>query len=98
MEPERPELTSPRVRIFDDAESLAHAAAAPGAELARESIEARGLFTVALSGGSTPRRVYELLAGREFRDSVDWPNVHVFFGDERMVAPDHADSNYRMAS
>jgi 6-phosphogluconolactonase len=83
--------------VFDDAESLARGTAARVAELARESIEARGLFTIALSGGSTPRRVYELLAGVEFRDGIDWPNVHVYFGDERMVPPDHAESNYRMA-
>ena len=95
MSPTAPE---PRVLLFDDAESLARAAAARVAELARESNEARGRFTVALSGGSTPRRVYELLAGGEFRDNIDWPNVHVFFGDERMVPPDHAESNYRMAS
>ena len=83
---------------FDDAESLARRAAARIAEVARESIEARGLFTISLSGGSTPRRVYELLAGEEFRESIAWPNVHIFFGDERMVPPDNAESNYRMAS
>src|SRR4051812_47573145 len=88
----------PRVQVFDAAESVARAAAERIAELSRESIEERGRFTVALSGGSTPRRVYELLAGEEFRESIDWPNVHVFFGDERMVPPDHAESNYRMAS
>jgi 6-phosphogluconolactonase len=86
------------VFVFDDAESLARRAAARIAEVARESIEARGLFTIALSGGSTPRRVYELLAGEEFRESIDWPNVHVLFGDERMVPPDNAESNYHMAS
>ncbi|MET0649366.1 MAG: 6-phosphogluconolactonase [Pyrinomonadaceae bacterium] len=86
------------VYVFDDAESVARAAAARIAELARESIEARGRFAIALSGGSTPRRVYELLAGEDFRERIDWPNVHVFFGDERMVPPDHHDSNYRMAS
>ena len=88
----------PNVLVFDDAESVARAAAARVAELARESIGARGLFTIALSGGSTPRRVYELLAGEEFREGIDWPNVHVFFGDERMVPPDSAESNYRMAN
>lgn len=84
--------------VFDNAESIARATAERVAELARTSIEARGLFTVALSGGSTPRRVYELLAGEEFRQGIDWPNVHVLFGDERMVPPDHAESNYRMAN
>jgi 6-phosphogluconolactonase len=95
MSPTAPE---PRVRIFDDAEAVARAAAAGIAESARESIGARGLFAVALSGGSTPRRVYELLAGEDFRKDLDWPRVHVFFGDERMVPPDDAESNYRMAS
>lgn len=88
----------PNVFLFDDAESVARGAAARVAELARESIEARGLFTIALSGGNTPRRVYELLASEEFGEGIDWPNVHVFFGDERMVPPDSAESNYRMAS
>ena len=84
--------------VFDDAESVARAAAARIAELARASIEARGLFTIALSGGNTPRSVYGLLAGQDFREGIDWPNVHVFFGDERMVPPDHGESNYRMAN
>ena len=88
----------PNVSVFDDAESLARAAAARIAELAHESIKARGRFTIALSGGSTPRKVYELLAGEDFKGNIDWPNVHIFFGDERMVPPDHAESNYRMAN
>jgi 6-phosphogluconolactonase len=86
------------VRVFDDAESVARAAASRVAELARESVDEGGSFTLALSGGTTPRRVYELLAAEEFRGLVGWPNVHVFFGDERMVPPDHAESNFRMAS
>ena len=86
------------VRVFDDGESVARAAASRVAELARESVDERGSFTLALSGGTTPRRVYELLASEEFRGLVEWPNVHVFFGDERMVPPDHAESNFRMAS
>lgn len=88
----------PELKVFDDPEQVARAAAGRVAELARESIEARGLFTFALAGGSTPRRVYELLAGEEFRDAVDWANVHIFFGDERAVPADHSDSNFRMAN
>ena len=88
----------PELKVFDDPEHVARAAAARISELARESIEARGAFSLALAGGSTPRRVYELLAGVEFRDALDWPNVHVFFGDERAVPFDHADSNFRMAN
>jgi 6-phosphogluconolactonase len=88
----------PDVRVFDDPESVARAAASRIVELAQASIAEKGSFTIALSGGSTPRRVFELLASEEFRDHIDWTNVHVFFGDERTVAPDHADSNYRMAN
>ncbi|MDT5158434.1 MAG: 6-phosphogluconolactonase [Acidobacteriota bacterium] len=88
----------PDVKVFDSAEEVARAAARRIVELAKESIDTRGVFSLTLSGGSTPRSIYELLAGEEFRDRVDWPNVHIFFGDERTVAPDHADSNYRMAN
>jgi 6-phosphogluconolactonase len=88
----------PDVHVFESPEEVARAAARRIVELAKESIDARGAFSLALSGGSTPRRIYELLAGEEFRERIDWPNVHVFFGDERTVAPDHADSNYRMAN
>ena len=85
------------VQVFDDAESVARAAAEEFVELSREAAEGRGAFSVALSGGTTPRRVYELLASDEYGGRVGWPKVHVFFGDERTVPPDHADSNYRMA-
>ena len=88
----------PRVTVFDDAEAVARAAAGRVAELARLSISERGSFTLALSGGNTPRRVYELLASAEFAGLVEWERVHVFFGDERAVPPDHAESNYRMAA
>lgn len=85
------------VRVFDDAESVARAAAGEFVRLSREAVAERGAFSVALSGGTTPRRVYELLASGEYGARVEWPKVHVFFGDERAVPPDHADSNYRMA-
>ncbi len=54
-------------------------------------------FTVALAGGSTPKRLYELLAAPSLRDRVAWQSLELFFGDERAVPPDHADSNYGMA-
>src|SRR5438045_2991430 len=91
-----PEAT-PNVLVFEDGEEVARAATRRFIELAREAIDARGRFSVALAGGSTPKRVYELLATDEFREQVDWANVHIFFGDERCVPPDHHDSNYRMA-
>lgn len=65
--------------------------------LARKAITSRGQFAVALAGGSTPRATYALLATEEFAARVDWPRVHIFWGDERCVPPDHPDSNYRMA-
>jgi 6-phosphogluconolactonase len=86
------------VQVFDDAEAVARAAAELFARLSLEAVEERGSFSVALSGGTTPRRVYELLASDEYKERAPWPNVHVFFGDERTVPADHAESNYRMAS
>jgi 6-phosphogluconolactonase len=88
---------APRILIFDDAEALARAAASRFVELAAACVDGRGRFSVALAGGSTPRRIYELLAGDEFAPRVEWSKVHVFFGDERCVPPDDAESNYRMA-
>jgi 6-phosphogluconolactonase len=85
------------VRVFEDAESLSRAAAGRFAEVASESIESSGRFAVALAGGSTPRRVYEILSGGDFGGALDWSKCHVFFGDERCVPPDDAESNYRMA-
>jgi 6-phosphogluconolactonase len=57
-----------------------------------------GPRTIALSGGSTPKRLYETLAKPPYRDSVHWDGLELFFGDERSVPPDHQDSNYRMAN
>jgi 6-phosphogluconolactonase len=84
------------VHVFPDAESLASDAATRIARLARETIDARGAFRVALAGGTTPRRAYELLA-EHHRDDVDWSRVEVYFGDERCVPPDDAESNFAMA-
>lgn len=82
---------------FDDADAVARYAAREFVRRARVAIEASGAFRVALAGGSTPRRSYELLADPSLAAQVDWEATHVFFGDERAVPPDHADSNYRTA-
>ena len=82
--------------IFDTPEHLAIAAALQFIEYAQDAAENGGRFSVALAGGKTPKRLYELLASDEFRDGVDWSRVHLFFGDERAVPPDHPESNYRM--
>lgn len=63
----------------------------------QNAIRDRGLFTVALSGGSTPRALYELLCQPPFSTEIEWDKVHLFWSDERSVPPDHADSNYGMA-
>lgn len=73
------------------------AAAERFVEQAQKSINDHKIFSVALSGGNTPRRMYELLAQEAFKKRVDWSVIHTFFGDERMVPPDHPDSNYRLA-
>ncbi len=89
---------SSNVFVFDSPELVAEAAAQRFIKFAQESITRRGRFSVALAGGNTPRRVYELLASERFKGRVEWPKVHLFFGDERCVPPDHPDSNYRMAN
>lgn len=83
--------------IHDDLDSLSRAAARRISALAAEACAARGAFYIALSGGSTPRRLYETLATTEFCDGIDWSRVHIYFGDERCVPPEHPDSNYGMA-
>jgi 6-phosphogluconolactonase len=84
------------LRVYADGEQFASAAAELFVNLATESIGARGFFRVALSGGSTPRRVYKLLATEGFNRRVDWEHVEIFWGDERYVPADAPDSNYRM--
>lgn len=66
------------------------------ADVATDAVERRGRCALLLSGGSTPRAAYELLATR-YRDRVPWSHVHLFWGDERFVPPDDPRSNYRMA-
>ncbi len=84
------------LRIHPDPEALARAVAERWVELAAEAARARGRFHVALAGGSTPRRLYRLLAETPYRERIPWAQVHLWFGDERCVPPDHPESNYRM--
>jgi 6-phosphogluconolactonase len=85
------------VVVYRDLEELSSKAAAEFVRLANERSATAGRFAVALSGGSTPRALYSLLAGDEFQSQVPWNRVHFFWGDERCVPPEHPDSNYRMA-
>ena len=85
------------VRVYPDLLALSRAAAQEFVARAREAVQARGLFTVVLSGGSTPRTLYSLLADDpQLRGEVAWDKVHFFFSDERHVPSDHPDNNYRM--
>jgi 6-phosphogluconolactonase len=85
------------VRVLPDPAALTRAAADLFVAEARAAIDARRHFSVALSGGSTPRSLYSLLVtDSSLRDAVAWDRVHLFWGDERHVPPGHAQSNYRM--
>ena len=85
------------IRVFPDPQALAEAAARHVVESAQAAVDARGAFSIALSGGSTPRELHLKLASPPLVEQVDWSRVHVFFGDERCVSPDDERSNYRMA-
>ena len=88
----------PKINIFPNPEVLNHSAAEIFIRVGNEAIEERGGFTVALSGGSTPKSLYKLLASEKFKEKIDWENTFFFFGDERNVLPDNAESNFRMAN
>ncbi len=85
----------PEIRILKTAEELFEVAAADFAAQASQAVEANGRFTVALSGGSTPKALYSLLATKS---NIPWDKINFFWGDERYVPPGHPESNYRMAN
>lgn len=92
-------LRTGHIRIVANPEALSRAAAEEFVRQAVDAVTREGVFTVALSGGSTPKRLYALLASEtdSLRAQVPWDKIHVFWGDERHVPPDHPESNYRMA-
>jgi len=85
------------IRIADDSTALAEIAAHEIVSVARAAVAARGRFTIALAGGSTPRATYRRLAQPPLAAQMPWERTLVFFGDERGVPPNHEDSNYGMA-
>jgi 6-phosphogluconolactonase len=89
-----------RLTLAGDEEALARAAAERITTSIEHSILARGSAIVCLTGGSTPRRLYTLLGddSHPWRNRIDWASLHVFWGDERHVPPDHRDSNFGMAT
>lgn len=83
--------------VYPDNQAFVDGAADLIAGLAAQAIAERGLFTLALSGGGTPRPIYARLATADYRGRFDWSRVHIWFGDERCVPPDDERSNFRMA-
>jgi len=86
-----------QILINPTLDALMQTAATGIADAARTAIAAHGTFSIALSGGSTPRTLYELLATPAMAGDIAWEHVHVFWGDERHAGPNDAESNYRMA-
>ena len=89
---------TPDITVAADADALYRAAAGVFQRASADAVAARDVFTVALSGGSTPKGLYSLLASDEtFRSAIAWDRGEFFWSDERHVPPDHPESNYRMA-
>ena len=91
-------MSASELRILENGEELAREAADFVAWVGEQAIASTGTFRLALSGGSTPKALYALLAGPALAARLDWRRVAVFFGDERCVPPGHADSNFGMAN
>jgi 6-phosphogluconolactonase len=92
-----PQEILPGVQVYADPAEVARGGARLFIDYAWQAIAKDGKFMVALSGGSTPRQMFGLLASDEFRGQVDWAKVHVFWSDERAVPPTNSESNYGMA-
>lgn len=90
--------SSSAVKVCSDRTELSQQAATHFSEIARRAVVEQGYCAVCLSGGSTPRETYELLAREPFSSEVPWSQIHIFWGDERCVPPDQADNHHRMAS
>jgi 6-phosphogluconolactonase len=88
-----------RVQLFSTCAEIASQASHEVARISAEAVAKRGVFSIALAGGSTPKMLYALLAEHPtLRNSLPWDKMQVFFGDERHVGPGHADSNFQMAT
>lgn len=90
-------MESPTIQVFSDIEALSHYAASIFINVSRNCIASQGRFAVAISGGSTPRRLYALLGSEQYRNKVDWSSVHFFWTDERCVPKENAESNFKTA-
>ncbi len=97
METSVVEKSNRKVEVLPDLETLSHRAAAIFISTSRNSIAAKKRFAAAISGGSTPRRLYTLLGSDAYRDQVDWQRVYLFWADERCVPREDEASNFRTA-
>lgn len=91
-------MSEREIEIFSSIKELHNFALEQFVELGATAIARRGIFTVALSGGSTPKKLYEMLAEESLQGLINWHQVHFFFGDERHVPPDAEESNFRAAN
>jgi len=91
-------MTRGEIKVYPNAETVAAALADLFIDVGQTALADRGVFRVALSGGSTPRRAYELLAQEPRSLAIPWKDVYIYFGDERCVPPEDEQSNFRMAS
>jgi 6-phosphogluconolactonase len=91
------EMCKLEVKVLESGNALAEEAAFQFVKAAKYSLRTSGKFSVALAGGSTPLRLYDLLTMDPYCSGIDWTKVHFFWGDERCVSPDDADSNYHQA-
>jgi len=86
------------LQIYPDVAAIAQQAAGIFVNAAQQAVRERGIFRVAMAGGSTPKTLYALLVSEPFRSQLPFDKMHLFFGDDRHVPPDHSDSNYRMVT
>ncbi|MGH9898805.1 MAG: 6-phosphogluconolactonase [Pyrinomonadaceae bacterium] len=83
-------------KVFDTLDELSRSVACEIVDIARRAIQERDLFHLVLSGGNTPKRLYELLATEEFRRQIDWMKTHLYWADERFVAHTDTESNFKL--
>ncbi len=89
-------MSKPEIHIHSDYHDLCHDVAKEIASLAQRAEQRYRPFNIAFSGGSTPETIYKTLSSIHFCEQINWGGFNIYFGDERMVAPDHQDSNYLM--
>lgn len=85
------------VNIYKDADELSSAAAEWIADQIEKKLSKKEIFTLALSGGETPKKLFQKLAAEPYKEKIDWNKIHIFWGDERVVPPDDERNNAKMA-